>query len=167
MSDNTADEFSFPDTDGLITDKVGLAIMIKHADCQAIVLYAPERRVIANLHCGWRGLVKKLPQTAIEILQTSYNCSPGSIMAAISPSLGPCCAEFNGWERLFPDNFKRYKLENNHFDLWEAARDALKSSGISEQNISVTSTCTACSSDYFSYRREKITGRCATIAMLT
>lgn len=167
VSATTDNDVVFSATDALITDQIGVAIMIKHADCQAITLYDPDRRVVANLHCGWRGLVQKLPQKALQTMQERYGCSPKSILAAISPSLGPCCAEFKGWESLFPEDFKRYRLKSNHFDLWQVAKAAIESAGVLEEHIEMPTKCTVCSTDYFSYRREKITGRCATVVMLT
>lgn len=43
--------------DGLITDKPDLLLTIRAADCQQILVYAPEQRVVGLLHVGWRGLL--------------------------------------------------------------------------------------------------------------
>jgi len=38
----------------MITDLAGVALLVKQADCQAVILYDPVRNVISNIHCGWR-----------------------------------------------------------------------------------------------------------------
>ena len=40
--------------DILLTDRPGLGLLIKQADCQAVLLYDPRRKAVANMHCGWR-----------------------------------------------------------------------------------------------------------------
>ena len=40
--------------DAMITDLAGAALLVKQADCQAVVLYDPLRKVVSNVHCGWR-----------------------------------------------------------------------------------------------------------------
>jgi copper oxidase (laccase) domain-containing protein len=43
--------------DALITDVPGIRLLILTADCQAVMLFDPHKRVVANIHCGWRGSV--------------------------------------------------------------------------------------------------------------
>jgi copper oxidase (laccase) domain-containing protein len=88
-------------------------------------------------------------------------------MAAIGPSLGPCCAEFVSHKEIFPDRFMRYLVRENHFDLWAISRSQLMEAGIDRDKIEVAGICTKCHSDlFFSYRAEGVTGRFATVAML-
>ena len=39
----------------MITDVPGIFLLIQTADCQAVMIVDPCRRVVANVHCGWRG----------------------------------------------------------------------------------------------------------------
>ena len=47
------------DTDGLITDCKGIALGTKNADCILFFFYDPIKKVIANVHSGWRGTDRK------------------------------------------------------------------------------------------------------------
>lgn len=156
-----------PVADAMVTTLPGVALMVKQADCQAIVLFDPAKKVVAAIHCGWRGNTVNLPARVVERMQFSFGCSPADMKAAIGPSLGPCCAEFTSHETLFPGHFRRFMVRSNHFDLWEASRTQLIDAGLSKDRIETAGICTRCRADlFFSYRREKTTGRFATLAML-
>lgn len=152
--------------DGLITNVKGIAIMIQHADCQAVGLYDPQNFVIANIHCGWRGCVNGIVKKAVKEMVTTYGSNPATLRAFVSPSMGPCCGEFVAWQEILPPSFKAYMVKPSYFDLWSLTRDDLLRAGLSPNNIIIPNICTVCSQEYFSYRREKNTGRCATVMVL-
>lgn len=152
--------------DALITNVKCMAIMIQHADCQAVGLYDAINSVIANVHCGWRGCVNGIVKKTVNEMVAIYGTSPSRLQAFISPSIGSCCAEFKDWERIFPAHFKDYMVGPAHFDLWAITKHDLVTSGLLPENIITANTCTVCSKDYFSYRRETVTGRCATVMLL-
>jgi YfiH family protein len=144
-----------------------VAIMVKQADCQAVILYDPVREVLANVHCGWRGNTHNVLSAAVRRMTGEFGTRPRDLRAAIGPSLGPCCAEFVTHETLFPETFARYRVQRNHFDLWEISRWQLAEAGVREDHIETAGLCTRCRTDlFFSYRAEKVTGRFATVAML-
>ena len=89
------------------------------------------------------------------------------MLAAIGPSLGPCCGEFVTHEEIFPKEFGRFMVGENHFDLWKLSRWQLLEEGIKEDNIEVAGICTKCRTDlFYSYRSEGVTGRFGTVVML-
>lgn len=141
------------DTDALITNVVGVGLMIGHADCQAVLLYDPNNRAVAAIHNGWRGSVVNIVAATIEAMQDTYGTTPESLIAGIGPSLGPCCAEFIHYERELPKSFQDFRLGKNHFDFWKITREQLQQCGVPKDMISCSKTCTVCSSDFFSYRR--------------
>jgi YfiH family protein len=150
--------------DILFTDQPGVGLLIQQADCQAVMLYDPGRRVVANVHCGWRGQVQKVLGAAVARLAARYGCRPAELYAAISPSLGPCCAEFRNFRQEFPPELWRYEVRPHYFDLWQLSRDQLQTAGLKPNNIEVAGLCTRCrGAEFFSYRRDKITGRQGTI----
>lgn len=151
--------------DGLATDQPGVGLMIKQADCQAVMLVEPKRRVLAILHVGWRGNVLDLPGRGVAWLTQRYGLEPAALRAAISPSLGPCCAEFVNHEQELGPNFLPYRLANDHFDLWAATRDQLTRAGVPARHIETAGLCTRCDQRFYSYRRDKTTGRFATVAV--
>lgn len=153
--------------DGLLTDVRGVALLIQHADCQAVVLYDPGKRAIANIHCGWKGSVSGVLIKAVRKMAEAYSSCPQDLWASVSPSLGPCCAEFKDWKSLLPRSLHDFQTAPAHFDFWAITHWQLRSAGLLSEQIELSRICTACSKDHFSYRREGRTGRCATTIMLT
>jgi hypothetical protein len=148
--------------DGLITQLPDLLMMIKVADCQAILLYDPKRRVAGIVHAGWRGSVHNIPAKAVQIMQTQLHCNPRNIFAGVSPSLGPCCAEFRNWRQELPTTFSQFQVEENHFDFWALTQRQLIDTGVKEENIEISRLCTKCHPEvFYSYRGENKTGRFA------
>jgi len=153
--------------DGLITDVPGLGLLIKQADCQAVILFDPVRRVVANIHCGWRGNVADILGVAVERMHRVFGCSPADLAAAVGPSLGPCCGEFKGHETIFPRGFRSVMVKPDHFDLWALSRAQLEAAGVPPSSMAFARICTRCRTDlFFSYRGEGNTGRFATVAMI-
>lgn len=153
-----------PPGDGLVTRLRGVGLLIKIADCQAVFLVDPVLKVLANIHCGWRGSVRELPFKAVLFLRNRFGCRPQDLLAAISPSLGPCCAEFRNYEAELPASFAPYRVGPFHFDFWAVTRRQLERAGVRPEHIETSHICTVCDSkDYFSYRGEKVTGRNAAV----
>jgi YfiH family protein len=153
--------------DAMVTNLTGVALMVKQADCQAVILFDPDKKVIANVHCGWRGNTANLLAGVIDTMRASFGCTPATLRAAIGPSLGPCCAEFTSYEALFPESFRRFMVRRNYFDLWEISRWQLVQAGLRNDRIELAGVCTRCRTDlFFSYRGEGTTGRFATVVML-
>lgn len=155
--------------DGVITDIPDIALVIQAADCQSILLLDPVRRVIAGVHSGWRGSVANIIGKCVETMAREFSCSSRNILAGISPSLGPCCAEFINYRSELPETFRPYKISDRpFFDFWKISADQLNEQGVKKDHIEQTGICTACNTDrFFSYRREKATGRFATLIALT
>jgi YfiH family protein len=154
--------------DALVTDIDGRNLVIQSADCQAVLLYDPGRRVIANIHTGWRGSVQNIIGRTIKAMAKLFGCRSDRIIAGIGPSLGPCCAEFIHYATEIPRKFWRYRGLNNHFDFWSLSRDQLSEAGVNEVNVENSGICTRChTDDFFSYRAEKTTGRFAAVIGLT
>ncbi len=154
--------------DAMVTDIFGRNLVIQVADCQAVLLYEPARRVIANIHCGWRGSVQNIIGRTVEVMEQHFGCRPERIRSGIGPSLGPCCAEFINYSTEIPMEFWRYKGLNDHFDFWSLSRDQLKRAGVAEINIDSSGICTRChTDDFFSYRAQRTTGRFAAVIGLT
>ena len=157
--------------DALITDRPGVGLMIQQADCQAVLLFDPVRQVIAAVHCGWRGSVQNILPQVLKVMAETYATVPADVQAVISPSLGPCCAEFVNYRRELPPEFEQFMVRKNYFDFRQISRNQLISAGMSDARIESANRCTCCSEDYFSYRRASrlhngLTGRnCSVIAL--
>ncbi len=158
--------------DALMTSQVGVGLMIQQADCQAVTLYDPVCSVIAAIHSGWQGSVLDIIGKTVQVMTDRYNVSPEDIQAYISPSLGPCCAEFVNYLVEFPPSFLDFQVKEKYFDFWQISRMQLMQAGVEEKQIEIAGCCTSCSTDHFSYRRscreeDGRTGRCATVIALT
>jgi len=153
--------------DAMLTDTPGVGLLVKQADCQAVILYDPVSKAVANVHCGWRGNAQGILGHVIAAMKAEFGCDPSRIRAAIGPSLGPCCAEFVRYREIFPENFRPFMIRDNYFDLWAVSRSQLVESGIEAEHIESADWCTRCRTDlFYSYRGEGQTGRFATVAML-
>jgi len=156
-----------PEVDILITARPGLGLLIKQADCQAVMFYDPERQVAAHAHCGWRGQVKGVLPETVARLTFHFGSRPETLHAAIGPGLGPCCAEFRHYRREFPLELWKYQVHPGYFDLWQLSFDQLTAAGLKPQNIEVAGVCTRCRvEEFFSYRRDGVTGRQAAVIAL-
>lgn len=99
-------------------------------------------------------------------MKTSYHTNPTDLQAAISPSLGSCCAEFVNFRQELPKSFYKYQVRENYFDFPAISREQLLSCGVKPANIELSGICTRCDCRWFSYRRQRNTGRfCSVIGL--
>jgi YfiH family protein len=153
--------------DALITDVLEVGLMIQQADCQAVFLSDHENKAIGIAHVGWRGSVADIIAETVFSMSNVFSTEPVNITAAISPSLGPCCAEFVNHRSELPAALHGYQVRPNYFDFWAISRDQLCAAGIRPENIHIAEICTCCNHDFFSYRRDGNTGRFASVIGLT
>jgi len=160
--------------DAILTDKPGLTLMMRFADCVPIMLHDPVRKVAGIAHAGWMGTVRGTVFIAVKAMQKHFGSSPANIHAAIGPSIGPDHYEVG------PDVVIQIKQAfqsdasilltvsagHNKFDLWAANRLLLEKAGV--RYIEVAGLCTAChTEDWYSHRAEKgRTGRFGAIIAL-
>ncbi len=151
------------ETDGFITNIKNIPIVIQTADCLSVVLYAKDKHIIANIHCGWRGLSNNIIQNAIKKMMDNYNVDTKNIYAYLGASIKP--TNFNVSKDIANQFHK--PIEKNHsfyIDLPFEARLILKKYGITDIEDSKLDSY---SNEFYSYRRDnKITGRMSTVAML-
>jgi polyphenol oxidase len=153
--------------DALFTTEKNIALAISHADCQAAIIYDPAHEMIAVAHVGWRGSVQNLYAKLIEALKNEIGSKPKDLLVCISPSLGPCHAEFKNYKQELPEGFWAFQTKPHYFDFWAISRMQLTAAGIPDKNIEIAEVCSYCTpKDYYSYRREAKTGRNATVVVL-
>ncbi|MGB8426724.1 MAG: peptidoglycan editing factor PgeF [Desulfobacterales bacterium] len=153
-----------PAVDALVSDVRGRYLAIQAADCQAVMVYDPVRRVVANIHSGWRGSIGNVIGRTLQEMTTAFGSDCGDLVAGIAPSLGPCCAEFVNYRQEIPRSFWSYKDADHHFDFWAVSHDQLRAAGVPGANIFSSRLCTRCHGDrFFSYRGQGVTGRFAAV----
>jgi YfiH family protein len=149
-----------PGYDGVMTDRPGIALAIRTADCVPVLLAAPIRGAIAALHVGWRGAALGLPGRAVQLFQSRFGVRPPEIMAALGPAIGGCCYQVGGevlaalggkegGAAFFrPDGKNHWKL-----DLPALVARQLTGRGIAAVAAPPAGLCTACNPDlFFSHR---------------
>lgn len=154
-------------SDGIATKKGGFGLLSTHADCQTALFYDPIQKAIANIHAGYRGSVQNIYQETINFMKKTYGSNEKDLHVAISPSLGPMQAEFINYKKELPETFWEFETVPNHFDFWEISNRQLLNAGLLPHHIQIAKIDTFSNEkDYFSYRRDKITGRNASFIAL-
>lgn len=150
--------------DGIITNQPGIMIGIGVADCAPVLLLDPVKRVVAALHAGWKGTASGIVRKGVAAMATNFGSNPADLVAAIGPSIGPCCyevdeqvrdafsAESNAWDKAAEAKTSgKWKL-----DIAAAVKLQLHESGLFSEKIEVSQQCVCCIQElFFSYRRDK------------
>lgn len=141
--------------DGLATSQQGLALMIKTADCQPILLAHESGRFVAALHVGWRGNRVDYPGIAVRELCEHYGARPEELAAVRGPSLGPSAAEFTNFQNEWGLEFEPwFQQATQCMNLWALTRHQLMQAGLRSERIFSLDLCTWSLPDaFFSYRR--------------
>lgn len=146
--------------DIIMTNTKGKLLLIKTADCQPVLIADPVKKACAAVHSGWKGSVLNVIGEAVDKMCKIYKSEREDLLASVGPSLGPCCGEFVNYKKEIPEKYRDFMVGEYHFDFWGISRYQLVESGLSPLNIWVEESCTKCGSkDYFSYRKNRETGR--------
>ena len=153
------------EADGLATSMPGLGLIIKTADCQPILLASVDGLHIAALHVGWRGNHIGFIGKAVKEFCESRNISPRKLVAVRGPSLSPEKSEFINFGQEWGEEFLPwYNQETKTLDMWQLSHYQLLKAGLENSNIFSLDLCTYSREDlFFSYRRNKVTGRQASV----
>lgn len=136
--------------DGLITDKRGLYLSIKVADCLPVYLFSRDFKIIGLCHSGWRGTVKRIVEKMVYKMQKLFR------IREISYILGPCIGvcHYDIGEDVIKiiskaglGNFLIKRGVRTYFNLKEANREILK--GLKAEEIASLDYCTYCRDDLF------------------
>ena len=157
----------FVDTDALITNKKDKILSLTFADCTPIYLYDKNKKVIANIHSGWKGTVKKIAKKSVEFMKERFGSNPKDVICVIGPTIRKCHFEVKKDVRdIFYSEFKymqnidgiiNYNKETESYfiDTVIINKNLLQEEGILEENIIDSKVCTFCDSNIIhSYRKE-------------
>jgi polyphenol oxidase len=170
--------------DASLTKTPGLLLAVQTADCVPILLVDCKKRVVAAVHAGWRGTLARILEKTVGELHARFGSNPSDLLAAVGPSIGPCCYEVGAelvtqfssqfadaheyfdeprtgeepnplqWLNMMPPGHQP-PPKNVHLDLPKANRSQLLAAGLREKNIYLSGLCTACHRDlFFSYRKQ-------------
>lgn len=82
----------FPETDAIVTGLKGVAIGIRTADCIPIVAYAPDIKMTAAIHAGWRGTIAGIAPHTLGYL-ISRGAAPSLLQVRFGPGICGDCYE--------------------------------------------------------------------------
>ncbi|MCX6763014.1 MAG: peptidoglycan editing factor PgeF [Candidatus Moranbacteria bacterium] len=156
IADSTSPEMILG-ADGLVTNDKNVFLSITVADCFPVYFFESEHKIIAIVHCGWRGIVGGIIKNAIEKI-SELGGKAESLRAAIGPGIDKCHFEIK--EDVL-DEFNRYtefvirKKDKTFVDLKGVIKRQLSDSNINLENVDDNSECTVENNRYFSYRNDK------------
>jgi len=138
--------------DALVTNKKGVLLLIKTADCLPILLYDRQKLVIAAIHSGREGTKKGIIKNVIEYMAKKY--SSKKLDLKILVGAGISAVNYQVSEKIF-DDFVRATSISQKFpflDLQKVILQNLLDLGIQKKNIDIDYTCTYTHKKYFSFR---------------
>jgi len=147
---------TFPETDGLITATPGILLGVRTADCPPLLLFDPERRVAAAVHCGWRSITAGIAEKTVRLMRERCGSNTAAVAAAIGPAAGACCYEVGNDVAGLLDSSSVVERDGAlHADLKNELRIRLLGAGLASDAIETVPDCTICAPDlFFSHRRD-------------
>jgi YfiH family protein len=154
--------------DASVTTEPGIGCAVQIADCLPVLFAAPQGRAIGAAHAGWRGLSLGVLEATLAAVCEAARCRPGEVQAWLGAAIGPAHFEVG------PDVLEAFgaTADSPRFvarqpgkwlaDLPGLARDRLHAAGL--RGVSGGDWCTvADASRFFSFRRDRVTGRMAAV----
>ena len=162
----------FPEADASFSRRRGVVCAVLTADCLPVFLCDEAASVVAVAHAGWRGLAAGVIEATVAAM-VSEQTSAGQLMAWLGPAIGPFAFEVGGevrdifvnhdpaaTEAFLPGEEGKWLC-----DIQELARQRLAALGI--RRLTSADSCTVSDSErFFSYRRDGVTGRMASLIWL-
>lgn len=159
---------AIPDCDALYTREKGILLGIFTADCVPILLYDKSQDIIAAIHSGWKGTAKQITKKMLDVLKYDEDCEMEDIYAYIGPAIDLFSYEvgedviealrksgLNIETCIIPQENGKYLLDNKRLNM-----QILLDAGIPDTQIFVQDGDTYSNEeDFFSYRKNKDTGR--------
>lgn len=160
----------YENVDGLITNKKNIVLSTTSADCISLLFFDPAKKVIANVHSGWKGTLQRICIRTVKKMLNDFSCNPEDIIICICPSIRKCHFEveetvkdmfLKEFQELGEENLRAIieeKIPNRKWNIDTVLinKIILKNIGIKEENIIDSKICTVCNSEILhSYRAEK------------
>lgn len=151
--------------DALVTQQPGIALAVLVADCIPLLLWDEALECVAAVHVGRRGLMNGI---ALRTLSVMRAMGAGEIGALLGPSICGRCYEVG--EEIYREVSEIHPMADSRTLSGSLALDLPRAlvNQLSAQAVTITqsSICTVENLEYFSFRRDGITGRQAGIIRL-
>jgi YfiH family protein len=144
--------------DAMVTDRPGLALTIRTADCLPVLLADPQAGVVGAAHAGWRGTRLRVVQKTVEAM-LALGARVERLRAALGPAIEPDCYQVGAevvaaYRQALPGSSSRFGRSGRHLDLAAVNQDLLLEAGLDLHQIEVLRVCTRCDARFASYRRD-------------
>ncbi len=155
----------FLQADAVYTRQRGVVCAIMTADCLPVLFCSRDGKEVAAAHAGWRGLCGGV----LEATLAHFTAPAEDILAWFGPAIGPRAFEVGAEVRAVfmaqgaqAASAFRPAGEKYYADIWQLATQRLQWLGV--RDISGGDRCTLTEAgQFFSYRREGVTGRMASL----
>lgn len=162
------------EADAAYATKANTVCVTMTADCLPVLLCDEAGSVVAAVHAGWKGLLDGVIESTIKSMQLAMpNLALQNLMAWLGPAIGPQAFEVGAEVReafIAVDSNAALAFESTANNKWlgniyQLARQRLNTIGVSK--IYGGDLCTYTDeARFFSYRRDNVTGRMASIIWL-
>ncbi|XUA20180.1 purine nucleoside phosphorylase YfiH [Citrobacter sp. OP27] len=164
----TGGEYDSKRADASYSNKPGLVCAVMTADCLPVLFCNQAGTEVAAAHAGWRGLCDGVLEQTV----AQFQDKPENILAWLGPAIGPQAFEVGPEVReafmdkdAKADSAFRPAGEKYFADIYQLARQRLANLGVSQ--VFGGERCTLSEKDdFFSYRRDRTTGRMASFIWL-
>ena len=155
------EEHSFPSSfeetqaDALLTQRKGVYLGVKVADCLPVIFFDPEREALALLHAGWRGIIQGIHLRVAQAMKNLFSSSYSQLVVGIGPGIGKCC--FSVGEEV-AGAFEQRERRGGNVDRKEGRFlinlkgflfDELVDQGFDPHKVEVAPHCTFCEKELF------------------
>jgi len=159
--------------DGCWTREPGVACTVTAADCMPVLFTLCDGSAVGAAHAGWRGLALGVLEATVDAMCAGSGNTPADVLAWLGPCIGPRQFEVGAdvlaafgqpQERPDPQRFSARRGGDGQprwlANLPQLALDRLQAAGVGR--VVDSALCTVENpSRFFSFRRDRITGRMA------
>lgn len=152
--------------DALVTATPGLGLLVLAADCMPVLLADPSAGVVGAAHAGRQGLAAGVLQATVEAMR---DLGARDVTAVVGPAAGRCCYEVaqqlaDEVEATVPGSRSSTRQGTPSVDLRAGAARLLAGLGVAVRHVEA---CTIDDDRFYSYRRDRETGRHGGLVVLT
>lgn len=139
--------------DGHLTALPEVLLAVSVADCVPVTLVDPERRVVAAVHAGWRGVAGGIVEEALRMLAEVHGSRPDSLLVHLGPAICGRCYEVGPEVHRGVHPHRDPPAGPTPIDLRAALGERALAAGVRADGVSISTHCTLCGpGDFFSHR---------------